>query len=165
MSGLLLDTDILSMFAKVDALDLLVQLLGCDQLPVTLGVFNEIAAPLEFGYDYPAKVFAVVEVILMKPEEFNLCECLRLEGRVSLTDAEMIAICQSRGWRFVTMDRVATRRAAERNVVTMDLQALLKGIWAKGLLSKGELRGLAERMEKADRTTFRFKDALFESME
>ena len=39
MSGLLLDSDILSVFAKVNALPLLCELLGCDRLPITTGVF------------------------------------------------------------------------------------------------------------------------------
>jgi len=63
------------------------------------------------------------------------------------------------------MDRVAACCAEGHNVRTLDLQALLRAIWARGLLSKGELRVLVEQMEQADRTTFPYKDALFDSIE
>ena len=40
MSGFLLDSDILSVFAKVNALPLLCELLGCDRLLITTGVLT-----------------------------------------------------------------------------------------------------------------------------
>lgn len=97
MSGLLLDTDILSLFAKVNAVSLLCQLLGCERLPITIGVFNEIAVPLEYGYDFPRHILALAEMVLMAPDEVDVFEALRLEGKVSASDAEIIAICQRRG--------------------------------------------------------------------
>ena len=42
MNGFLPASDILSVFARVNALPLLCELLGCDRLPITTGVFNEI---------------------------------------------------------------------------------------------------------------------------
>lgn len=40
MSGLLLDTDILSIFAKANALPLLCEILGCERLPITTGLLT-----------------------------------------------------------------------------------------------------------------------------
>lgn len=97
MSGFLLDTDILSLFAKVDASPLLCQLLGCERLPITIGVFNEIVVPLEYGYDFPQRILALADMVLMTPDEADAFESLRLEGKVSASDAELIAICQRRG--------------------------------------------------------------------
>jgi hypothetical protein len=36
------------------------------------------------------------------PEEIGGYEHLKLQGRLSTTDAEIIAICKQRGWLYVT---------------------------------------------------------------
>ncbi|MFO7917076.1 MAG: hypothetical protein R6V13_03225 [Anaerolineae bacterium] len=41
------DADILSMFAKVDAVDMLESLLGSEQMVMTPAIRDEIAAPLQ----------------------------------------------------------------------------------------------------------------------
>jgi len=49
----LLDTDILSLFAKAGAIDLLLRLLRVERLAITQGVFTELTVPLEYGYRFP----------------------------------------------------------------------------------------------------------------
>lgn len=161
MSGFLLDTDILSIFAKADALALLRELLKCTKLPITTGVFNEIVIPLEYGYDFPLRIMADTETVLLAPDEVSTFEALRLDGKVSAADAEIIAICQRRQWRYITMDRVAARYAEEQGVRTIDLHTLLKALLTGGLLNREQLMALVERMEKADHTNFPFRDDLF----
>ncbi|MCX6031176.1 MAG: hypothetical protein NT169_17995 [Chloroflexi bacterium] len=160
MSGFLVDTDILSIFAKANALALLREILGCQRLPITTGVFNEIVIPLEYGYDFPRRVMAVAETVLMSSEEVAVFETLRLEGRVSAADAEIVAICQRRSWIYVTMDRVAARYAEMHGVRSVDLHALLKAALTGGLLAEDQLRALVEQMERADHTVFPFKEEL-----
>ena len=161
MSGFLLDTDILSLFAKTDALALLRQLLGLDRLPITTGVFNEIVVPLEYGYEFPHRIIAEATTVLMSPDEVATFEALRLEGAISAADAEIVAICQHRAWIYVTMDRVAAHYAEQFGVRAVDLHALLKAMLASGLLDEEQLRSLVKQMEQADRTSFPFKDDLF----
>jgi len=161
MNGFLLDTDILSIFAKVNALALLRELLGCDRLPITTGVFNEIVVPLEYGYDFPRRILAAVDTVLMSADEAASFEALRLEGKVSAADAEIVAICQHRGWFYITMDRVAARYAEKQGVRAVDLCALLKAVLSGGLLTEDQLRALIEQMERADHTIFPFRDELF----
>lgn len=49
----LVDTDILSLFAKAEAMDLLLRLFRVDRISITQSVFNELAIPLEYGYQFP----------------------------------------------------------------------------------------------------------------
>lgn len=49
------DTDILSMFAKIDAVNLLLNLFG-DKAVITPKIMDEISVPLEYGYSFPLKV-------------------------------------------------------------------------------------------------------------
>lgn len=163
MRGFLLDTDILSIFAKAGALPLLYALFRCQRLPITPGVFEELLVPLEYGYEFPKEILARSEIVVMTPDEVPIYESLRLEGKVSAADAELIAICRQRGWVYGAMDRVALRCAEEQGVRTVDLQALLKAMLEANLLDQEELRALIERMEREDRTRLPYKEALLTS--
>ena len=44
--GVIIDTDILSMFAKVDAVDMLEEFLGIGQIALTPAIRDEISIPL-----------------------------------------------------------------------------------------------------------------------
>jgi len=160
MQDFLIDTDILSVFAKADGLPILCRLFQWQRLPVTPAVLDEILVPLEYGYDFPRRILARTEILSMVPDEARDYEALRLQGKLSAADAEMIAICKRRGWLYVTMDKVALRCAEEFGVRTVDLQALLKAIKRAELLTTDELRALIERMEREDRTRIPYKEAL-----
>ena len=57
-----IDTDILSMFAKAAAVDVLAELLGPRRLVMTPAIHDEITAPLQYGYTYPTAVLTQVPV-------------------------------------------------------------------------------------------------------
>ena len=165
MSRFLLDADILSIFAKAGALPLLCDLLQCQRLPMTSGVFDELLIPLEYGYDFPQRILDLAEVVAMTPEEVQDYETLRLQGKLSAADAELIAICRRRGWTYVAMDRVALRCAEQHGVRTIDLQALLKAMLEAKLLDRQGLQALIERMEREDHTTLPYRESLLETEE
>jgi predicted nucleic acid-binding protein len=160
MKGFLIDTNILSIFAKADGLSVLCRLLGCEELPITPSVLDELLVPLEYGYDFPQKVLDIVEVVAVTKREIEMYEALRLQGRVSTADAEMIMVCKQRGWLYITMDKVALRVAKTSGVETADLQALLEAIKRRELLNPEQLRMLIDRMEQEDRTRLPYKDSI-----
>lgn len=57
-SVVIVDTDILSKFAKADALVWLGRLFGPDRLAATPAIRDEIAVPLQYGYTFPLQVLA-----------------------------------------------------------------------------------------------------------
>jgi len=88
----LIDTDILSIFAKADGLSIPCPLLQCEALPITPSVLDELLVPLEYGYDFPHDILSRADVVPSTLEEFESYEELRLQGELSRADAEMIAI-------------------------------------------------------------------------
>lgn len=80
---------------------------------------------------------------------------------MSAADAEQIAVCQMRGWAYVTMDQIAARAAQPRGVRTIDLHSLFKALQQAGILNDDALRTLLDYMERLDRTHFPFRDDLF----
>ncbi len=159
----LIDTDILSIFAKADGLSVLCRLLRCETLPITPRVLDELLVPLEYGFDFPHAILSRADVVPATLQEFEIYEELRLQGRLSSADAEMIAICNQRGWLYITMDKVALKAARAAGVDTVDLQALLEAIKRSGLLDQGQLRALIDRMEQEDRTRLPYKESVLSS--
>lgn len=68
---IVLDTDILSMFAKVEAVSMLKDLFGEGNLAITPGIEEEISIPLDYGYDFPSKALSKVETIPLTDEALS----------------------------------------------------------------------------------------------
>ena len=90
-----------------------------------------------------------------------LYETLRLEGVVSAADVAQIAVCQARGWAYVTMDQVAARTAQLCSVRTIGMHAIFEALRQAEILNDDALRTLLDRMQRLDRTSFPFRDKLF----
>ncbi|MFN3332386.1 MAG: hypothetical protein ACK47M_07735 [Caldilinea sp.] len=117
--------------------------------------------PLEYGYRFPHRVFAASTTTSLSTEELAIFEALRLAGIVSAADAEQIAICQVRGWVYVTMDHVAARTAQQHGVRTISLHSLFKALRQAGIVDDDALHTLLDDMERLDRTRFPFREDLF----
>jgi len=165
MHDFLIDTDILSIFAKAKGLSTLCRLLECEKLPITPSVLDEVLIPLEYGYDFPHDILSRARIVVVTQEEMESYEHLKLQGKLSATDAELVAICKQRGWLYITMDKVALRAAQAAGVDTADLRVLLEAIKRAKLLDREQLRALIERMEREDRTRLPYKAALLATEE
>lgn len=71
---ILLDTNILSTFGKIDRLNLLFTVFGEEPLFITPNVFKEVRKAEERGYEYAQKVFSMIiekkiEIISLSDEE------------------------------------------------------------------------------------------------
>jgi predicted nucleic acid-binding protein len=143
------DTDILSMFAKIDAIHLLKQLFG-KKVVMTPKVRDEISAPLEYGYTFPFKALSAIKTIPLTAEA--LSEYARLQENLSLGRGELeaIAYCKVKKCALATNDAKAREFAEMEGISVISLQAILKALWKKGLKSKGEVRQILERIKEAD---------------
>jgi predicted nucleic acid-binding protein len=146
-----IDTDILSMFAKAAAVDVLAELLGPRRLVMTPAIHDEITAPLQYGYTYPTAVLTQVPVAPLTEQTWQEYERLWV-FRSSLGKGELqaIAFCKAEGALFATNDGVARRFAREQGVQVLTLQAILRGLWQSGVRTKAEVRALLERIKEAD---------------
>jgi predicted nucleic acid-binding protein len=139
------------MFAKVGAVHILGTFFGQGRIVMTPAIYDEIAAPLQYGYTYPTEVLAQVPVEPLSESIWHEYERL-WTVRPSLGKGELqaIAFCKAEGALFLTNDRVARRFARDQGVQVISLQALLRGLWMSGVHSKDEVRVLLERIKAAD---------------
>jgi predicted nucleic acid-binding protein len=148
----IVDTDILSMFAKAEALVLLGQLFGRDRLATTPAIRDEIAVPLQYGYSFPLQVLAETAIALLTNRAWLEHERLRAPGAaLGRGELEAIAFCKTEGAVFVTNDLVARRFALAQGVRVLSLQAILRGLWESSVCTKSEVHTVLERIKQADR--------------
>jgi predicted nucleic acid-binding protein len=148
---IVIDTDILSMFAKAGAMEVLGAFLGQGRLVMTPAIHDEITAPLQYGYTYPTTVLAQVPVEPLTAQVWQEYERLwALRSSLGKGELQAIAFCKAEGTLFVTNDGVARRFAREQGVQVLTLQAIMRGLWLSGVRSKDEVQAFLERIKEAD---------------
>lgn len=152
MTRLIVDTDILSMFAKVGALDTLVALIGQEVVGITPAIADEIAIPLQYGYAFPREVLSKIPVIPMSSQVIERATQLRLKNSsLGRGEREAIAFCQIEVAQFATNDKVARTFAHSQDVQVISLQALLRALWLSGVRSQTEVKVLLEQIKQVDK--------------
>ena len=116
------DTDVLSMFAKIDAVDLLKQLFGKRGV-ITPKIRDEISVPLEYGYSFPLKVMSTLKTVPLNDQALE--EYIRLQGNSSLGKGELeaIAYCKTEKCAFATNDIKAREFAKSEGVFVICRQS------------------------------------------
>jgi len=143
------DTDVLSMFAKIDAVDLLKDLFG-EKAIITSKIKDEISVPMEYGYTFPLKVISTIESVPLSNDVLE--EYGRLQKSLSLGKGELeaIAYCKVEKYIFVINDIKAREFAKSEGVSVISLQAVLRALWKAKIKSKEEVRQILERIKAAD---------------
>ena len=98
---IIFDTDILSIFAKVNRLDLLKNLFSV--IYITPMIREELFIPLEYGYRFPLKILSNSVVIIPNEQEFDIYAKLRL--KLGKGEAEAISIAKNRKLLLRSMER------------------------------------------------------------
>lgn len=143
---IIFDTDILSIFAKINRLELIKKLFST--IHITPMIREEITAPLEYGYDFPKDILNNSSVIIPTLEELGLYN--KFKVRLGKGEAEAISIAISRKLLFATNDRVAQKVAKENGVGIISLQALLKASVKRQFLTLHEFNEIINDMRLRD---------------
>lgn len=148
---IILDTEILSMFAKIASLGLLKELFEQAELAITPQIEEEISVPLEYGYNFPSKVISEIQTIpLGKKALTKYQQFLKKETGLGKGEIEAIAMCDEKGYTFATNDQIARNFAKERGVQVISLQAILRSLWKSGLKTRAEVKSILKDIEKVD---------------
>lgn len=149
-SMVVVDTDILSMFAKADAIKVLQELLGKDQIGITPAIADELSIPLQYGYTFPIQIFSQIPVVSMNTLVTEELARLRLNTTLGRGEKEAIAFCKMETAKFATNDRLAQQFAQNYGVSIISLQAILRGLWASGMMTTVEVWELLEQIRQTD---------------
>ncbi len=146
---IVVDTDILSMFAKADMIDLLKSVLSARAVMTPI-IRMEISVPLEFGYEFPYRVISSIRTVQLTEQALE--EFGRLQENLNLGKGELeaIAYCKKENALLATNDIKARKVAKIEGVSVISLQAILKAIWKKGIRNKKEVKELINKLREVD---------------
>lgn len=160
---IILDSDILSMFAKADALDVLQQILSGSRLCITPRIKEELTIPLQYGYSFPQVIFDHTELIFPTEEEAELNESFQMSDKsLGKGELEAIAVAKKRACIYATNDRKAIELAVREGLTIMNVHTVFKIAFKKGIYSIEEIRGIVLRLENSDNAIILDKDRIYE---
>ena len=161
---IIFDTDILSMFAKANVLDVIVEALSRFKLCITPKIKEELSIPLEYGYSFPEEIFKRFEVIVPTKKEYLEYEkLLVLYPFLGKGELEAISIAKMRNCLFATNDLKAFNVALKEKVLPINVHTILKTLWEKKFYNKSELLKFIQKLERADNTKIKDIDKIFAS--
>jgi predicted nucleic acid-binding protein len=153
--SVLLDTNIVSIFAELDKLDLLVRVLHQHQLQVAPTVYKELSVGLNRGHIFLQQALDLIgedkqiHVVSLMQEEANLLRML--PAWLGSGEAESIVICQSRSGIFTSFDRKAVDYCRNNSISVFTLNDILAALWVGKIVSKDEVRTIIATLEAAGR--------------
>ncbi len=151
---LIVDTNILSTFAKLDRIGLLKQLFPKSQLYVPPSVNKEIIQVEKMGYDFikNARKGGELKVIGLTREESKKVRAIRKTSRVlGVAEIECLVLAESRGMVVLSNDSKVKSEASKRGVEYLDLPMILRFCWKSGVWGKEEVVSLIDEIESKDR--------------
>lgn len=143
---IIFDTDILSIFAKISRLELIKKLFGT--IYITPMIREELTVSLEYGYNFPKDILDNSSVIIPTVEEIGLYNEFKV--RLGKGEAEAISIAKNRKLSFATNDKVAQKAAKENGVGIISLQAILKALIKRQILTLNELNEIINDIRSRD---------------
>jgi len=155
------DTDILSAFAKVNAMKLIKKLF--DELKISPSIYEELMRAKRAGYSFVDDIFQNTEIILLSETEFkSFRNLLEKEKNMHEGECQLIALCRSRNGILLTNDRYVKNYCKENGIEFLDMEEILRAMKLKKILSREGLRKLIDDIEKKDHTIIKSKDDILE---
>lgn len=160
---ILLDSNILSILAKVDRLDLLFSVLG-GNLVVSPNVQRELEAGIRAGYQVLQPVLDIIQqerikVVVLAEAERRWFPRIPFEPEKGETDS--LAYCLEQGATFLTNDERAYRRGKALGASCVLFKAFLRSMWEDGIASRDEVRRLITGLEAKAGMVVKYQNEIF----
>jgi len=143
------DTDILSYFARVGRLQLLIDLFGAP-LRLSPNVHRELQAGFVAGHRnlLPALEGLQTNILaVLKLVDVERARMPQVGIPLDKGETDSLAYCLVHDAMFVTNDKRAFERGKRLGVICVRLPAVLRLLWMRGLLSQDGVRALVAEME------------------
>jgi predicted nucleic acid-binding protein len=160
----LADTNILSTFAKIGSLPLLMRLFAEEGIGVVPAVYEELHHGVNKGY---VALQAAIELIqrrqiaLVVPNAEETLGKSALPPNFDAGERETIAVARARGVKVLTNERLVKNWCQQAGIQYWDLPGILRALWRTRLRTKGQVRSLVTQIEAKDRIVFRDQEQIF----
>lgn len=161
----LVDTNILSTFAKIKRLELLFEIMNREKVHISTYVLHELDMAENVGYAFVQIIFDYIDkerisIISMSDEEVEVY--LGLPESFGKGERESVAISRSRDFIFVT-NETKVKNYCEKNCIDIvDLPTLLRRAWKTDVKKKETVKKIVEEIENKDNIIFKHRTMIFE---
>lgn len=159
-----IDTDILSIFAKIQRLPLLFAVFDQDVLNIATAVENEITIGVSKGFlfanalvELQAKGRLRTHHLVTVDEEFMLS----LPHTLGAGERESMAICKRLAALFASNERRVMHHCQTRGIRCTNLDGILRALWELKILTESDVRKVITEIETKDSLKFRSTATIF----
>lgn len=160
----LCDTNILSTFAKINQMALLLQLFARDKMAVVPAVYEELQEGIRRGHTALQAANACIQqdtITILTPNAQEIFDKDALPRSFDAGERETIAVARSRGYAILTNETHVKTWCERGGVLYWDLPRILRASWRTGLRTKAQVRELVKQIEIKDRVIFKNQEAIF----
>ena len=160
---ILADTNVLSTFAKINQLPLLIRCFASDQVGTVPAVYEEVQRGVQKGYTRLQAVVDLVQqqqIALVVPTEQEIFKKATLAASFGEGEREIMAVAVTLDYAILTDETLVKNWCRRTGMTCWDLPGVLRALWRTKLLPKDEVRKLLEQIEASDRIIFKNKEQI-----
>lgn len=161
---ILLDTNIISTFSKIEKLNLLYDVFNTDTFYISPNVYDEIMMAKNKGYTFVNNVIDLLhkKKLLQIPLTTNeKVKINQIPLSLSKGERDSIVICQERKGIIVTNERKVVNYCKKHQIIYFDLGDILKALFLFLNFSRSKLNNLMKEIEEKDNIIISDKNAIF----
>lgn len=159
---ILVDTNILSTFAKIDRLDLLEKVLG--EMHISPNVLDEVKRAEELGYSHAKKILKLIrkgKIKISCPREEEVDFMDKIPSSFGRGERDCVAMALKRDALIVTNERKVLNYSEENAIAHVRLNTILRKLWRDDIMGKEEVRDLILEIEEKDNLIVTDKESIF----
>ena len=159
-----IDTDVLSIFAKIQRLPLLFAIFNEDRLNISAAVEIELQTGVAKGFGFTQDIVALHSqgrIETYHPTAADQQFMVTLARTLDSGERESVAICKRLNAIFVSNERRVKHHCRESGVDCVNLADILRALWELEILTKADVREIIAEISAKDNLKFRTTDPIF----
>ncbi|MBI4141854.1 hypothetical protein HY484_02945 [Candidatus Woesearchaeota archaeon] len=162
---ILIDTNILSTFAKIRKLESLLKIFEGKRVCISCNVLEEIKQAVGLGYVYASPIINLsmskkIEIIELTKEEYLLS--LSFPKNFGKGERDSLAIAKKRSWVFITNEKRVLNYCNDENISAVSLNSLLRLLWEEKIQTKEQVKDIINEIETKDSLIIQSKKDIIE---
>ena len=158
------DTDILSIFAKIQRLRLLFTVFNQETLHIANAVANEIEMGTLKGFHFAQNLTALLtqeRIQTHHPTPTDEAFMTSLPQTLATGERESMAICKRLDAIFASNERRVKHYCQANGIRCINLAEILRGLWELEILTQSDVKEIITEIEVKDSLKFRTTDPIF----
>ena len=158
------DTDILSIFAKIQRLTLLFIVFDQEVLNIAFAVENEIKTGASKGFRFSEDIITLQTQRRIQTYHATTIDqgfINSLPQTLGAGESESMALCKRLSATFASNDRRVMHHCQTNGIHCINLVDILRLLWELQILSQTDVRKIITEIETEDRFKFRSIDPIF----